>query len=158
MQVSGRFAVNLDGGNDMQSPPGNPETPNVVRLCGFIKRLIEEHVNSHQAASESDIEPFRLEVQTLYQFLNLFEKIRAAKETKLDVEESHTRDVNHLLRRCHRTLLNLHRSLKQLKDHHVESIGQAKLWDLETPTFTVSRFYISFYTRTLEVFLIGINL
>ncbi|KAL8714710.1 MAG: hypothetical protein Q9225_006518 [Loekoesia sp. 1 TL-2023] len=116
--------------SDMQSPPGNPELPNVVRLCGFIKNIIEEYINSHQELDETDIEPFRLEVQTLHHLLVLIEKIRAANEPRLDVEEFHLRDIN----------------------------GPGEPWDLNTPTFTVPRFYISFYTRTIEVSLKGINL
>ncbi|KAL8829792.1 MAG: hypothetical protein Q9170_006017 [Blastenia crenularia] len=142
----------------MQSPPGNAELPNVVRLCGAIKNIIEEHINSQHGTLDADIEPLRLEVQTLYSFLDLIEKVRAAKEPRLNVEESHLRDVSHLLRRCSRTLLHLHKSLSRLRDSDVEGRDGAGAWDLNTYTFTVPRTFISFYTRTLEVSLIGINL
>ncbi|KAL8933865.1 MAG: hypothetical protein Q9216_006175 [Gyalolechia sp. 2 TL-2023] len=142
----------------MQSPPGNPELPNVVRLCGSIQGIIEDHVNSYPATDESDIGTLRLEVKTLHHLLALVEKVRAAKEPRWDIEESHLRDVSTLLRRCDRTLLNLHKSLKQIHRPNGEVNGQAQPWDLKTSTFAVPRFYISFYTRTLQVSLIGCNL
>lgn len=136
----------------MQTPPGNPELPNVVRVCGSIQEIIEEHINSYPETGESDIDTLRLEVQTLHQYLILIERVRAAREPRLGVEESHLRDVSTLLRRCDRALLNLHKSLRRLGDPN----GQP--WDLRTATFTVPRFYISFYTRTLQVSLIAFNL
>ncbi|KAL8996222.1 MAG: hypothetical protein Q9188_006613 [Gyalolechia gomerana] len=142
----------------MQTPPGNPELPNVVRLCGSIQEIIEEHINTHPGTGESDIDTLRLEVQTLHQYLILIEKVRAAREPRLGVEESHLRDVSTLLRRCDRALLNLHKSLRRVGDPNDEVNGQAQPWDLRTATFTVPRFYISFYTRTLQVSLIAFNL
>ncbi|KAL9026337.1 MAG: hypothetical protein Q9196_004981 [Gyalolechia fulgens] len=137
----------------MQSPPGNSGLPNVVRLCGSIQEIIDEHISSYP-----DIEPFRLEVQTLHHLLSLIEKVRAAREPRWDVEEFHLRDVSTLLRRCDRTLLNLHKSLRRVGDPNGKTNSQAQPWDLQTATFTVPRFYISFYTRTLQVSWIGLSL
>lgn len=142
----------------MQPPPHSNGVSTVVHLCDLIRQIIEDYITTHQSPSEADIEPFRLEVQTLYKFLDLFEKIRHTKESRLDFEESHLRDINRLLRRCQRTLLSLRSSLEPAAYSHTDTNGHGGRWDLKAPTFTVPRFYISFYTRTLEISLMGIHL
>lgn len=140
----------------MQSPPSNPELPNVVRICASIQEIVEEHLNLHPGTDESDA--LRLDVQTLHQFLVWIEKVRAAKEPRLPVEETHLRDVGNLLRRCERALLNFHKSLRRAADPDGEVNNHAQPWDLKNSTFAVPRFYISFYTRTLQVSLQGFSL
>lgn len=142
----------------MQSPPLNTGVASSVHLCGSIKQIIEDYVSSNRLTSEADIEPFRLEVQTLHKYLDLFEKVRNAREPRLDFEQTHLRDVNHLLCRCQRTLSTLHSTLKRAGQTDADTNDQGKPWDLNASTFTIPRFYISFYTRTLEMTLMGIHL
>ncbi|KAI4179606.1 MAG: hypothetical protein L6R41_007742 [Letrouitia leprolyta] len=140
----------------MQSPSGNPELSNVVRICASIQHLIGEHLDLHPGIDEGDT--LRLEVQTLHRFLVLIERVRAAKEPRLLIEEAHLRDVSTLLRRCDRALFVFHNALRHLVDVDSETSSQSQPWDLKAATFSVPRFYISFYTRTLQVSLTGFSL
>ncbi|KAL9010500.1 MAG: hypothetical protein Q9173_004572 [Seirophora scorigena] len=132
--------------------------PSAAHLCASVQQIIENYSSSYESLSEADIDPFRLEVQTLCTFLHLFDKVRNAREPRLDVEESHISDVTHLLHGCQRTLANLDLSLKRAWQPAAAVQGQQPPWNLNAPTFTVPRFYISFYTRTLEMTLMGISL
>ena len=139
----------------MQSPPENGRPPNVVRLCGSILELIEQYTNTHEAPSEPDVERFRLEVHHLDKYLNLIERIRGADAGRLPVEEAHLRDVNRLLLRCHRFLYKL---LVSVRHTILEADGSNELWDLNAPTFSLPRVYISFFTRTLHMALMTFTL
>ncbi|KAL8855820.1 MAG: hypothetical protein Q9178_007535 [Gyalolechia marmorata] len=139
----------------MQSPPENGRPPNVVRLCGSILDLIEQYTNTHEAPSEPDVERFRLEVHHLDEYLNLIERIRGADADRLPVEEAHLRDVNRLLLRCHRILYKL---LVSIRHTTLEADGSNEPWDLNAPTFSLSRVYISFFTRTLHMALMTFTL
>ncbi|KAL8651643.1 MAG: hypothetical protein Q9210_003145 [Variospora velana] len=137
-----------------------PETKQrtLEELDHIFRQIIDDYINSYESLSEADIDPFRLEVHTLYTFLDLFDKVRNAREPRLDIEDSHIADITHLLHRCQRTLANLHDSLKLAWHSAAVGEGQQAPWDLNTSTFTVPRVYISFYTRTLEMSCMGIHL
>ena len=141
----------------MQSPTDFHALPDSVRLCASIQQIIEKQRDAQQESNDFNLDSFRHEVQGLLHFLRVFEKIQSLNEPKLDPEESHLRDVGRLLRRCHGTLLNLH---KTLGGRHLE-IGVTKpepTWTFTSPQFAVVRFYISFYRRTLETSLMTVNL
>ncbi|KAL8924209.1 MAG: hypothetical protein Q9208_004173 [Pyrenodesmia sp. 3 TL-2023] len=142
----------------MQTPLPSNGVPSVVRLCGSIRQALERYADAHPSLEGNDVEPFRSEVQTLYTLLDLFEKVRNARDSRPDFEESHMRDVAKLLKRCHRTLLNVHTLLGRVEPSDKEINGQEEPWNFEAPTFATPRFYISFYTRTMEMSLMGINL
>ncbi|KAL8904049.1 MAG: hypothetical protein Q9171_007183 [Xanthocarpia ochracea] len=132
----------------MQSPPENGRPPNVVRLCGSILELIEQYTNTHEAPSEPDVERFRLEVHHLDRYLDLIERIRCADTDRLPVEEAHLRDVNRLLDRCQRILNKL---LESIRRTTLGTDGSNEPWDLNAPTYSLPRVYISFFTRTLQM-------
>ncbi|KAL8983961.1 MAG: hypothetical protein Q9177_004830 [Variospora cf. flavescens] len=142
----------------MPSPSHSNGIPSAVHVCDSVRQIIENYINSFESPSEADIDSFRLEVHTLYTFLDLFEKVRSAREPRLDIEESHIADITHLLQRCQRTLADLHDSLRRAWHSATVGEGQQAPWDLRTSTFTVPRVHISFYTRTLEMSLMGIHL
>ncbi|KAI4092386.1 MAG: hypothetical protein LQ344_003451 [Seirophora lacunosa] len=142
----------------MHSPSLSNTDPSAVHLCASVQQIIENYSSSFASLNEADIDLFRLEVQTLCTYLRLFDEIRNAREPRLEVEESHISDVTHLLHRCQRTLANLHLSLKRAWQPAAIVQGQQPPWDLKAPTFTVPRFYISFYTRTLKMTSKGISL
>ncbi|KAL8736354.1 MAG: hypothetical protein Q9181_002459 [Wetmoreana brouardii] len=144
----------------MQSPPGNGnDRLELVRLCASIKYTLEQYSKTHSRLTESDVEPFRLEVQTLHRFLELFGRVQQSAEAhKLRPEDNHLRDVEQLLHRCQRTLLNLHAVLVRVRAQAPETEAHEEPWDFRGLTFRVPRAQISFYTRTLEMSLVSINL
>lgn len=152
------FSVGSRGYIKMPSPSHSNGIPSAVQVCDSVRQIIENYINSFESPSEADIDPFRLEVHTLYTFLDLFEKVRSAREPRLDIEESHIADITHLLQRCQRTLADLHDSLRLAWHPATVGEGQQAAWDLKSSTFTVPRVYISFYTRTVEMSLMGIHL
>ncbi|KAL8895402.1 MAG: hypothetical protein Q9207_008191 [Kuettlingeria erythrocarpa] len=120
--------------------------------------MLEHHAASHPSTGVKDVEPFLSEVQTLHLLLDLSEKVQNAREPRPDFEVSHLRDVAKLLRRCHRTLQTVHTALLRIGPSDTESGGQDEPWDFQALTFATPRFYISFYTRTLEMSLGGMSL
>lgn len=147
----------------MQSAPTNDALSDIVGLCTSVGQLIINYdiPQCNPTASEPKLKPFRLEIQTLSQYLDLFDKIRGASETRLDVEISHLRAVKTLLHRCHRTLLNLHTSLQRATQSISEvgqQAGETAFLECDAPNIKTARFYISFYNRTLEMSLIAFNL
>lgn len=141
----------------MQSPPTSQRSSS-VRLSASIKGIIEEYTQSHQRSGEPDGEPFRLEVQTLHRFLELIEKVRSAEAHRSELEKAHLRDVEKLLHRCHRTLQTLYESLITVRDQVPGTNGLEEPWDFRGLTFTAPRAHISYYTRTLEMSLMSLNL
>ena len=145
----------------MQSASGHQALSDIVCLCAAVRQLIENYAASQSPASEPSLDPFRVELQTLSQYLDLFEKIRGASEHRLDIEISHLGDVRTLLHRCHRTLLVLHASLQRETQSNSE-VGQpaseAAPLECDAPNIRTARFFISFYSRTLEMSLIAFNL
>lgn len=142
----------------MHSFPPSNGLPSSVQLCDSINHIIEDYIHSHASPSQADIRPFHGEIQHLRKFLDLLDKVKNAGGPLLDEEESHLHDVNRLLRRCHRTLSGLHTTLKGVRHPDAHTNGHEEPWNLNTPTFTVPRSYISFYRRTLEMSLMGIHL
>ncbi|KAL8749952.1 MAG: hypothetical protein Q9184_006606, partial [Pyrenodesmia sp. 2 TL-2023] len=142
----------------MHTPLPSHGVPSVVRLCASIRQVLEHHAASHPSLEGCDVEPFQSEVQSLYTLLDQFEKVRNAKEPRPDFEKSHIHDVNKLLKRCHRTLQNVHTLLQPVGPINVETHGQKAAWDFKAPMFAIPRFYISFYTRTVGMSLRGLEL
>ena len=145
----------------MQSAPGHHASSDVVGLCATVRQLIENYAAPQSTTSEPNLNPFRVELQTLSQYLDLFDKIRGASEPGLDVEISHLRDVKTLLHRCHRTLLVLYAWLQRETQSNSEvgqSASEAARLECDAPNIRTARFFISFYSRTLEMSLIAFNL
>ncbi|KAL8668332.1 MAG: hypothetical protein Q9168_007034, partial [Polycauliona sp. 1 TL-2023] len=135
----------------MQSSSETHQAPNVVHLCHSLNAIIE----THQAPSGSDIDTFRLEVNTLDNKLGYIERLRSTEVDRLPVEEAHLKDVSRLLLRCHRILFNL---LLSVRGTAARVDDTQEYWDLSEPAFALSRVYISFFTRTFHMALMTFNL
>ena len=130
-----------------------------VDLCAQVKGILEEYTQSYGNPAESDGEPFRLEIQTLYTYLGLFERLRSAQTHRSERERTHLRDVNQLLHRCHETLRSVHESLLELREQASRIDGEEEeAWDFQGLPFRAPRAHISYYTRTLEMSLQSIRL
>ena len=128
----------------MQSPSDTHQAPNVVDLCRSIQAVVE----THQPPGGSDVEAFRLEVHTLDNILVLIEKIRCADVVRVPAEKAHLNDVNRLLLRCHRVL---HKLLGSVTDTATQADDIQEALDLNGPSFTLPRAYLTFFTRTLQM-------
>ncbi|KAL8968491.1 MAG: hypothetical protein Q9183_002437 [Haloplaca sp. 2 TL-2023] len=129
-----------------------------VRLCARIKGIVEAYTQRHSNPAESDGEPFRLEIQTLHRFLELFEKVRSAETHRSERERTHLRDVNQLLHGCYETLCSVYQSLLELREQASRIDGEEEAWDFQGLPFRAPRAHISYYTRTLEMSLHSIHL
>ncbi|KAL9627172.1 MAG: hypothetical protein Q9204_006759, partial [Flavoplaca sp. TL-2023a] len=127
------------------------QAPNVVDLCRSIQAVVE----THQPPGGSDVEAFRLEVHTLDNILGLIERIRCADVVRIPAEKAHLKDVNRLLHRCYRVLSKLWASVR---DTATEADDIQEALDLNEPSFTLPRAYISFFTRTLQMTLTTFHL
>ena len=134
----------------MQSP-SDSHGLEVASLCASIRTIIANYVRLHQTSEESDIDLLRHEVQKLHKYLELIEKVRSAGTRRLELEQIHLQDVDRLLNRCHR-------ALSSLEQYLIHGSDQDESRDLRGLTFAVPRVHISFYTRTLEMSLMSINL
>ncbi|KAL8868115.1 MAG: hypothetical protein Q9174_005207, partial [Haloplaca sp. 1 TL-2023] len=144
----------------MQTSPPSTQRVSNVQLCARVKAIIEAYTQSHGGGNpaESDGEPFRLEIQTLYRFLELFEKVHSAEAHRSERERTHLRDVNQLLHRCQETLRSVHESLLELRKQALRIDGEEEAWDFQGLAFRAPRAHISYYTRTLGMSLQAINL
>ncbi len=145
--------------NRTPSPPHGSTT--TTSLANFSD-IVLETLKRFSSTPTSAVSAFSTEIATLRKFLDLVERVRRAKLSRVEFEENHWRDVNALLERCRGTFGRLFGLLADLEagdpEAPADAVERGSRWNERVGEMEILRGHVVLYTRTLQATLQTINL